>query len=215
MQVLAVPVKSLERTKSRLAKVLSLRERATITLAMAEDVLDACTAQPSWDTWVISSDEAVLEIATRHGARPIAEAGRSLNEAVRQAESLVTGRTSTLAVVLADLPLLTPTALAIALESDARVTAAPAASDGGTNLLVRRPPSAIPPRFGPASLARHRWAARRARVSFREARSAELAFDLDRPDDLTRVLAENRPGRTLTASLELGLPDRLRSRSER
>jgi len=215
MQVLAVPVKSLERTKSRLAKVLSLPERATLTLAMAEDVLDACTTQPSWETWVISRDEAVLEVAARHGARPIPEAGHSLNEAVRQVESLVTGRTSTLAVVLADLPLLTPTALTIALASDARVTAAPAASDGGTNLLVRRPPSAIPPRFGPSSLARHRSAARRARVSFHEARSPELAFDLDRPEDLVRVLAENRPGRTLTACRELGLPDRLQSRSER
>ncbi len=215
MQVLAVPVKSLERTKSRLANVLSLPERATLTLAMAEDVLDACAAQPTWDTWVISSDEAVLEVAARHGARPVSETGRTLNEAVRQVESLVTGRTSTLAVVLADLPLLTPTSLAIALASDARVTTAPAASDGGTNLLVRHPPSVIPPRFGPASLARHRWAARRARVSFHEARSPELAFDLDRPPDLTRVLAENRPGRTLTACLELGLPERLRNRVER
>lgn len=215
MQVLAVPVKSLERTKSRLAKILSLPERATLTLAMAEDVLEACTAQSSWETWVISLDEAVLEVAARHGARPVAESGRSLNDAVRQVEALVTGRTSTLAVVLADLPLLTPTALAIALTSDARVTAAPAASDGGTNLLVRRPPTAIPPRFGPASLARHRWAARRARVSFREARGTELAFDLDRPEDLTRVLAENRPGRTLTLCRELGLPDRLPSRVER
>jgi len=215
MQVLAVPVKSLDRTKSRLANTLSLPERATLTLAMAEDVLDACAAQPSWDTWVISRDEAVLEVAARHGARPVAEAGRSLNEAVRQVESLVRGRTSTLAVLLADLPLITPTALAIALASDERVTVAPAASDGGTNLLVRRPPSVIPPRFGPSSLARHRWAARRARVAFGEARSAELAFDLDRPADLTRVIEESRAGRTLTACLELGLPDRLRSRAER
>lgn len=215
MQVLAVPVKSLERAKSRLAKVLSLPERATLTLAMAEDVLDACTAQPSWETWVVSRDEAVLEVAARHGARPVPEAGRSLNEAIRQAESLVTGRSSTLAVVLADLPLLTPTSLAIALAGDARVTAAPAASDGGTNLLVRHPPSVIPPRFGPASLARHRWAARHARVSFRQVRSPELAFDLDRPTDLMRVLAENRPGRTLAACRELGLAERLRERAER
>jgi 2-phospho-L-lactate guanylyltransferase len=211
MRVLAVPVKSLERVKGRLSPLLSPIERAMITLAMLEDVLDAALAQTGWETWVVSPDEAVLEVSARRGARPFHESEGSLLRALRTVEAGVGGgRQSELAVLLADLPLLTPDALADALGRDAAVVAAPAASDAGTNLLVRWPPSVIPARFGPNSFARHRWAARRARVTFEEVRDPNLAFDLDRPEDLATLLAGPRPGRTATVCHELGLAARLR-----
>jgi 2-phospho-L-lactate/phosphoenolpyruvate guanylyltransferase len=130
---------------------------------------------------------------------------------VRQVEESVPGRWGRLAVVLADLPLLTSGALAAALSLGAGgpVVAAPASSDGGTNLLLRRPPSVIPARFGPSSFARHRSEAAKRHVPFREARIPELAFDLDRPADLTRLLAEERSGRARTVCLEMGLEARL------
>src|SRR5438552_12345939 len=99
MQVVAVPVKSLEGTKARLSGVLSQMERAALTLAMLEDVLNACLAQVPWEIWVVSSDEVVLEIAARRGARAVSEVGSSLLEAVRQVEADVTGRSSALAVL--------------------------------------------------------------------------------------------------------------------
>jgi 2-phospho-L-lactate guanylyltransferase len=211
MRVLAVPVKSLERAKSRLSPILSAGERAALSLVMFEDVLDACLAQPDWETWVVSRDEAVLETGARRGARAVAERGTSLLEAIRQAEAEVPGGAGELGVVLADLPLLTPDALSAALgpHRQARVVAAPAASDGGTNLLLRRPPGVIPARFGRSSFAKHRWAARRARVPFLEVRVPELAFDLDRPEDLARVLREGGDHRTRAACLEMGVRDRL------
>lgn len=213
MQVVAVPVKSLEATKTRLSGVLSPMERAALTLAMLEDVLDASLAQVAWEVWVVSSDEVVLEVAARRGARPVSEVGNSLLEAVRQVEADVTGRSGVLAVLLGDLPLLTAGELAHALSHGGRVVASPAGSDGGTNLLVRRPASAIPARFGRASFAKHRWAARRAGIPFEPVVLPGLSFDLDRPDDLARVLAEGRPSHTHTACLEMGLPGRLRLRA--
>ena len=215
MQIIAVPVKSLEASKSRLSPVLSELERAVLSLALFEDVLDACRAQPGWDVWVVSRAEAVLECAARRGARPVPERGRSLLEAVRQVEEAVPGRWSRLAVVLADLPLLTAGALAaaLALGTGGLVVAAPAGSDGGTNLLVRRPPSAIPARFGPSSFARHRTEAARRRIPFREARIPELGFDLDRPADLARLLETRRPSRARSACLEMGLAGRLAVRA--
>ena len=210
MRVLAVPVKAVERAKSRLAPVLTMAERAALTLIMLEDVLDACLAQETWEVWVVSRDEAVLESAARRGARPLIEEARSLQEAVRQVEGEVPGRTSELAVVLADLPFITAEALATALGRRAPVVGAPADSDGGTNLLVRRPASTIRARFGRASFAKHRWAARRAGVEFAEVHLPELGFDLDRPADLARVLASERPTRTRGACLEMRLPERLR-----
>src|SRR6266540_1193357 len=172
MRVLAVPVKSLERAKSRLASLLSAPERAALSLVMFEDVLGACLAQSEWDTWVVSHD----------------------------------------AVVLAGLPMVTAEALASALflGGHVGVVGAPAASDGGTNLLLRRPPSIIPARFGRSSFAKHRWAARRARAGFEEIRRPELAFDLDRPQDLARVLTDGGSRRTRSACLEMGVAERLR-----
>src|SRR5512133_682846 len=104
MQVVAVPVKSLHRAKTRLAPVLSAAERAVLTLALLEDVLDACQAQSGWDTAVVSADETVLEMAARRRARIIAERGTTLLEAVRQIEADLAGPRTALAVVLGDLP---------------------------------------------------------------------------------------------------------------
>lgn len=209
MQVLAVPVKPLELAKRRLASVLTPGERAALTLVMMEDVLDASLAQPGWEVWVVSRSEAALELAARRGARPVPERGASLLSAIRQIEPMVRGRWSPLAVLLADLPLLTAGALADALARTERVVAAPAESDGGTNLLIRRPPLAIAARFGRHSFRKHRAEAYRRGLTFTEHRSPELGFDLDRPADLARVLATPGPGRTRPACLELRLAERL------
>jgi 2-phospho-L-lactate guanylyltransferase len=213
VQVLVVPVKMLERSKRRLGPLLSPAERAVLTLAMFEDVLDACLAQLDWEVWVLSGAEAALEVAARRGARPVTEEDQSLLMAVRQAEAQVTGRRDAMAVVLGDLPLLTAEALARAVAMPGAVVASPAASDGGTNMLLRRPASVIPARFGRASFAKHRWAARRARVEFAVVDRPELAFDLDRPPDVAGFLAAGRRGRTRSACLEMGLAGRLRARA--
>jgi len=213
VQVLTVPVKVLERSKRRLGPLLSPAERAVLSLAMFEDVLDACLAQLDWEVWVLSVSEAALEVAARRGARPVTEDGQSLLQAVRQAEAQVTGRRDSMAVVLGDLPLLTAEALARAVATPGTVVASPAASDGGTNMLLRRPASIIPARFGRASFAKHRWAARRAGVGFAVVDLPELAFDLDRPADVARFLAAGRRGRTRSACLEMGLAGRLRARA--
>ena len=45
--MIAVPVKSLSRAKTRLSRVLTPLERAALTLAMLEDVLDAALSVPA------------------------------------------------------------------------------------------------------------------------------------------------------------------------
>jgi 2-phospho-L-lactate guanylyltransferase len=212
MRVLAVPVKSLERAKGRLSALLSPAERAALTLAMLCDVLDAALAQEAWETWVVSPDPSALEVSARMGAMPFHEDSGSLLGAVREVERRVSGPKSELAVLLADVPLVSAGGLRDALAVDAAVVAAPASSDGGTNLLVRWPPSVIPVRFGPNSFARHRWAARRVRVTFEEVSDPLLAFDVDRPDDLHALLssAKTEAVRTQAVCRELGLAARLR-----
>ncbi|HEX9236286.1 MAG TPA: hypothetical protein VF972_08400, partial [Actinomycetota bacterium] len=115
-----------------------------------------------------------------------------------------------LAVVLADLPLVTAAALAsVVSPGRAAVVVAPARSDGGTNVLVRWPLSAIRARFGRSSCARHRAEAYRQGVTFKEAPLPELVFDLDRPDDLADLIGSDHRSRTATACLEMELGPRL------
>jgi 2-phospho-L-lactate/phosphoenolpyruvate guanylyltransferase len=208
MRVIAVPVKSLERAKGRLSGVLEPLERAALTLAMLEDVLDACLAMPGWQTWVISPDEAVLEVSARRRARPVVEESPGLLAAIHQVEEEAAGADA-LAVVLADLPLITTEALGRLLHTIGPVVAAPAGSDRGTNALLRRPPQVIPARFGTSSFRKHRDVAEQLDIPFARVDLPELGFDLDRPEDVPALLAAGGRGRTRAACLEMGLPARL------
>ena len=209
MRAVVVPVRRLDSAKTRLAPLLSAAERAALALTMARDVLAACVAQSGWETWLVSSDPSVLDIAGA-GARRVPEEGTTLIGAIGQAERMAQGaEAEALAVVLADLPWITPAALARALEPEGPVVAVRADSDGGTNALVRRPPAVVPALFGRASFARHERAADHAGIPVRRVDVEELAFDLDRPEDVRRLLRDGRPGRTLEACLDMGLAERL------
>jgi 2-phospho-L-lactate guanylyltransferase len=208
MRVIAVPVKSLDRAKGRLAAVLRPLERAALTLAMLEDVLDACLEVPGWQTWVISPDQAVLEVSARRRARPIPEEEPGLLAAVHQVEEAA-GGADALAVVLGDLPLLTTDALSSVLQTLGPAVAAPSASDAGTNVLLRRPPGVIPARFGTDSFRKHREVAELRGIPFAVVRNPELAFDLDRAEDIPALVESRMPSRTRSACIELGLRDRL------
>jgi FO synthase/2-phospho-L-lactate guanylyltransferase len=211
MSVLAVPVRRLDDAKTRLAPILTPPERAELMLAMLRDALAASTDQPGWETWVVSTDRRVLDAAEASGATTVHESGGTLLAAVRQVEELaVREGADALAVLLADLPWVTADSLSRGLRVDAPVAAVRAASDGGTNLLVRRPPGAIRARFGRESFAKHRWAAQRARIPFATVGSDELAFDLDDPGDLERLLVAGRECGALAACRELRVAERLR-----
>lgn len=208
MRVLAVPLKRLDHAKRRLAPVLGERERAALALAMFEDVVDACLAQRGWEVLVVARDDDVLERIARRGARAVRERGSSLGAAIRQVESMLSPDDD-LGVVLGDLPFVTADAVASALEAPAAVSAVPAHSDGGTNVLIRKPWPSIAARFGRASFAKHRSDAHDAGVSFETIESDALAFDLDRPGDLAQVATAPGGGRAWRLALALDLGRRV------
>jgi 2-phospho-L-lactate guanylyltransferase len=212
MRVIAVPVKSLERAKSRLSQVLAPFERAALTLAMLEDVLDACLRMPGWQTWVVSPDESVLEVSARRRARPVVEEKAGLTAAIRQVQEEA-AEADALAVVLGDLPLLTAESLSRVLRTVGPVVTAPSASQEGTNVLLRRPPLAIPARFGTNSFRKHREAAELKELPFAVVHAPELSFDLDTPDDIAQLLEWRRASRTSQACGEMGLAERLNLRT--
>jgi len=213
MRTVVVPVRRLDAAKTRLASLLTPAERGAVALAMARDVIAASAAQSDWETWVVSADPGVLAAAGGAGAEPVPEEGTGLRAAVVQAERRARSRgVSELAVVLADLPWITPASLRRALEPADSIVGVRAESDGGTNALVRRPPTAIPALFGRLSFARHQEAALRAGLTLRGVDSEELAFDLDRPDDVRRLLEDGRAGGTRDVCSQLGVAARLEAR---
>ena len=216
MRAIALPVRSLSEAKTRLEPLLAPLERAALTLAMLEDVLDATLTLPGWDTWVISPDEAVLEVAAGRGARPVIEESPGLTAAIQQVERDADGLgLDALAVLLPDTPLVTPAALMRAVHTLGPVVLAPATDEIGTNLLLRRPPSVLPARFGPDSYRRHLQAAAELEVPTSVVESDELGFDLDVPSDILTVIEAPRRGRTREVCDELDLRTRLSARAGR
>jgi 2-phospho-L-lactate guanylyltransferase len=210
MRAIVLPVKSLSEAKQRLAGVLSPLERGALTLAMLEDVLDTTLLLPGWDTWVISPDETVLEIAIGRGAHDIREEHPGLATAIAQAEEEAAGRMlDALAVLLPDTPFVTARALTRALHTLGPVVIAPASDERGTNLLLRRPPSVMRARFGNDSFRRHLQEAAEADVPSSVVEAPELGFDLDLPGDILTVLDAGREGRTLQVCRELDLRARI------
>jgi 2-phospho-L-lactate/phosphoenolpyruvate guanylyltransferase len=213
VRALAIPVKSLGHGKSRLSDLLTPLERAALSLAMFEDVLDATTPLEGWETWVVSPDEQVLEIALGRRAHTIVEDRPSLGAAIQQVEDEATARAAeALAILPADTPLVTSAALLAALHTLGPVVLAPSGDERGTNLLLRRPPRVIPSRFGPDSFRRHLEAAAERDLPIAVVEREELAFDLDDAGDILTVLRTRRPGRTLEVCREMDLADRLGAR---
>lgn len=210
MRVLAVPAKSLAAAKGRLGPSLTPLERGALSLAMLEDVLDAALAVAGWETWVVSPDEVILEVSARRGVRPVPEERPSLSSAVAQVGRLAQKqRADALAVLPADVPLVTGEALTACLQTLGSVVIAPAHDRGGTNLLLRRPPRVIPARFGPDSFRRHLDLAAERGLPVAVVERRELSFDLDEPSDILALLAAGRRGRTRQVCQEMDLGERL------
>jgi 2-phospho-L-lactate guanylyltransferase len=214
VRAIVLPVKHLDDAKTRLSSILTPLERGALTLAMLEDVLDATLAMPGWATWVVSPDEAVLEVAVGRGAEPIVEDQPPLGAALHQVEAEAVGRgLDALAILLPDTPLVTPAGLTRALHTLGPVVLGPSLDQVGTNMLLRRPVGTIPSRFGPDSYRRHLEAAAEADLPVAVVEDEGIGFDLDREDDILPVLASRRAGRTREVLRGLGAHDRLAARA--
>ncbi len=185
-----IPVKPLNRAKSRLADVLEPDQRRFLAETMLRHVLETVQAVPQvMGTLVISRDTKVLSIAREYDARTVQESGApELNAALLRATKVVAswGCNATL-VLPADLPLIAPedvTNIVNLGRSVMTVVISTDQSEDGTNALFMRPPGLIPYAFGPGSYARHVQLAREAGAEVTVYRSDRLSLDIDLPADL-------------------------------
>ncbi|MFC6863779.1 2-phospho-L-lactate guanylyltransferase [Halomicroarcula sp. GCM10025817] len=159
--------------KTRLAPVLDADERLAFTEAMLTDVLAALDGA--------GHDPTVVTTAPIDCPAPTTVDDRGLDALVNDYLSR-----GDLAVVMADLPLATPEAIARLFTPDTDVVLAPGLG-GGTNAFVSRHPDFRVDYHG-ASIRDHRRIARDVGASLAEVDSRRLATDVDEPADLAEVL---------------------------
>src|SRR5690242_6720395 len=172
MTSILLPVKRFNRSKERLARFLSPAEREELARAMFDDVwttlqqlmLHSAMA-PRPQLFMASAESYVIERCRESGIACLEEAEQSSNSssviaASRWAVSL--GATSLLSVPI-DTPGVTAQELGALLEvgRSHSVVIVPSADGTGTNALLRTPPQAIDPHFGPHSCGLHVEAARK------------------------------------------------------
>ena len=219
MTVGLVPVKGLARAPlSRLASLLNEEERGRLSLTMLRDVLTVLNSVDKLEGLVaVTRDPSVREIAKCHRARIIEEPIDIVGEgpAVDYGANILAGEgVEGVLVIPSDLPLIDRSDIETLLDVDLgspSVVMAPS-DDGGTNALLKRPPDAIPSRFGTDSLPLHIQEAESRGIPYRVIPLFSFTTDIDSPEDLLRFL--DIPSTTLTSSLveQMGLKDRLTGR---
>jgi 2-phospho-L-lactate guanylyltransferase len=186
-----VPVKRLTAAKSRLAPILTVRERRELICALLVNTLGTLHGMREIQgKIVVGRDRAVQKIAAGHDAIFVREKEHDgLNRALTRAAQEAVRRGAVM-ILPADLPLLKKADLMSALSRTGKppfLKIAPDRKRKGTNLLLIAPPGLIRFSFGDRSLLRHRAAARRAGARVMELYRSSLAEDLDSPEDLTRI----------------------------
>lgn len=185
-----IPVKPLNRAKSRLAEVLTPDERSEFAEAMLRQILTVVATVPQvTGTLVISRDGRALTIAREYGARTVQESGApELNLALMRATEVVRSWGCEAILILpADLPFVSAQDITTIIEKGQRVPSVVIATDrdqNGTNALLVRPPGLIDYQYGEDSFHHHLDQARELGATIAICESERLLLDIDVPEDL-------------------------------
>ena len=212
-----IPVNRLDRAKGRLAPFLTPAERAELALATFETVLEAVRGA-GWTPVVLTSDDTVRAAAGPNAVvlgegSPFLGLNAELEGALLRLQPAFPQPTDPrLLVVHADLPLASAAAIR-ALCGEAREAASAVAvcsADGGTNIMLLRPPGLFAFAFGRESYVQHEARAAQAGLRWVRHESATLSLDLDTPADLLTLL--DAPGGATSRAGKLLVRWRIRGR---
>jgi 2-phospho-L-lactate guanylyltransferase len=197
--MILIPVKNLSHAKQRLSAVADQAARTRLAQAMLEDVVHAVVGWKQRPvSALVTSDAFAIDLARSYGLEVIHDpANLSETDAIEMATGVAGewGAESTL-VIPADIPLLQSWELEkIYAEAPPEGSLlVPAADNRGTNAAFRRPYNLFPLRFGNDSFQPHLAAAKTTGKPCIVLPSAGLAVDVDRPEDLKRIVES--PGDT-------------------
>jgi 2-phospho-L-lactate guanylyltransferase len=194
--------------KTRLSSVLDDDERVELSFAMLEDVYEAVEAT-GHSPFVLSTRALEREPARGFEAEVCPE---PLTPAVN---SVLEREERPVAVVVADLPLVTPAAVELLFAPDEDFVVAPGRG-GGTNAFVTRLPDFRVDYHG-TSFLDHLEAARELGADVGVVDSFRLSTDADEPEDLVEVLlhGEGRAAGFVNERFELTEDEQNRVRARR
>lgn len=185
---LIIAVKRVSDAKTRLAPVFSAQTRENVVLAMLADTLTAAANVGSLRCiTVITPDDAATAVAADLGADVLSDPTPQghpdpLNNAIAAAERVVAESVSNIVVLQGDLPALQTQELTEAIAAARHHKRSFVADRLGTGTAALCAfGTALDPRFGPDSSARHR---RSGAIELTGAWPG-LRCDIDTPDDLT------------------------------
>jgi len=180
---LVVPIKRLDRAKSRLRGAVPAEEHADLVLALLLDTVTAAAQAPGVGrVLVVCEDERIPAALTGTGVECVDERGLpGLNAALTFGAEYLRTPEGTVGALQADLPALRPDDLAASLaEADGRRAYCADRPGTGTTLLLAAPGAPLTPRFGVGSADAHA-AGGAVRIGVE---LASLRCDVDTADDL-------------------------------
>ena len=201
MFAILLPVKEFARAKQRQAGWLTPAERERLARAMFEDVWETLRlARARHRLMVVTSEPEVITRCRAESVDCCVEIEpRGHSDAVRAGTSwaMERGITSLLSIPI-DTPAMTAAEICELADLSRKyaVVVVPSADGTGTNALLRTPPDAIRPQFGPGSCSLHIEQARAAGLSHLIHPIPSFGADIDTRDDASRFLALNRDCRT-------------------
>jgi 2-phospho-L-lactate guanylyltransferase len=208
-----IPVKSPERSKTRLASVLQPQECAKLSRAMFMDVLAAMDAADKiTDIAVLTNDEKITDIARGLGHVVLTDQSEGelcdgLNTAARKLAEL---GADTILILPGDLPTITASDIDLLLQRHpGGLSICPAIRDGGTNALVCSPPDALPFQFGKDSARKHLEQAAQRGMATTRLPMQPFFRDIDTPDDLSWLAMQQSDSNTVRFLHQSGIAARL------
>lgn len=210
-----VPIKTFDRAKQRLAKVLSEDERRSLMLAMARDVL-SCLAKSTQLTGILivsrapEADALAQTFATeRYAESPDANLAQALEQAAQHLIAHFDAKG--VIIVPADVPGVRVDELDRLLAANEQVTIMPDDEHIGTNGLICSPPLCIPYIFDGKSFKPHVDAAFSQGITPKIVPGTTFALDIDTPDDLLAVCDQEPASQTANYLRKAGITTRLNS----
>jgi 2-phospho-L-lactate/phosphoenolpyruvate guanylyltransferase len=185
-----VPVKPLRRGKSRLAGLLTEKERTQLNRYLLEHTLCILNQTAEIEhTLVVSRDPSALAITRSLGGRTVLEDGApQFNTAIKRATIVAQAQGARAVLILpADLPMIEPSDLMDFLSQGSDppvVVIAPDRRLDGTNGLFVNPAGLIEYDYGPGSFHRHCSHAIQAGAKLCVVERDHFGLDLDLPEDL-------------------------------
>ena len=190
-----VALKTLSQSKRRLSAVLSDEQRCDLVEAMAQDVLSCLMAHPEIDTVHAVCGDGWARSTFAEGPLVVWEEGGSQEAGLIAAYEMIAAETAAerLLFIHADLPFLGQEDISavIAASLDHHAVLSPDLTETGTNAVLRWRRQSLPLCFGESSFARHQQAAKATETSWRVVRTSGMARDVDEPEDLDRLDAND------------------------